>query len=287
MSAPVEDDEARVWNLRAEDAPERRWEQPVVRAPHDQRRHRDPTQRVRDVGGEEVTSDLPEPDGADPKRVARQQGQAAGGRADRSRHGEDVPPPCVGREDPGGRDEREAVDELGRVGGDLQRGRPAHRVADEGRGAKALALEPVTEPRRPLPVPKARKPDDVDVVIRFEGGDRGTPPIGRRGDPVQEHEGRGHYRKRSRSGGITRSRAEPSPSSSRPRTIAAGMPSVLPMTSSAAPAISSATAICVVRSSYPTRSRRPRRSRSGAKPATTIATSVVPCRKGRPKESLT
>ena len=46
-------------------------------------------------------------------------------------------------------------------------------------------------------------------------------------------------RKRSRSGGMTSSRARPSPATSSPRTIAAGTPRALPSTSSAAPAISS------------------------------------------------
>ncbi len=56
-------------------------------------------------------------------------------------------------------------------------------------------------------------------------------------------------RNRSRSAGMTRSRAVPSPATSSPRTTAAGIPATLRMTSSAAPAISSATAIVVVRSS--------------------------------------
>ena len=43
----------------------------------------------------------------------------------------------------------------------------------------------------------------------------------------------------------------------------------------------------VVRSGTPARSGVPRRSRSGARPATPIATSVVPCRNGRPNESVT
>ena len=63
---------------------------------------------------------------------------------------------------------------------------------------------------------------------------------------------------------------------SRPRTIAAGIALALPITSSAAPATSSATAICVVLSSRPRLSRDPRRSWSGASPATPSATSVVP-----------
>ena len=58
-------------------------------------------------------------------------------------------------------------------------------------------------------------------------------------------------------------------------------------TRSAAAAISSASATWVERSAAPERSRLPRRSRSGASPATPIATSVVPRRNGRPKESVT
>src|SRR4029453_2671985 len=66
-------------------------------------------------------------------------------------------------------------------------------------------------------------------------------------------------RNRSRSSGITRSRALPLPTTRKPRTPAAGMPSTLPSTSSAALAISSAVAIIVACSSYPVGSRFPRR----------------------------
>ena len=59
------------------------------------------------------------------------------------------------------------------------------------------------------------------------------------------------HRKRSRSAGSTSSRALPFPAGESPRTIATGTPAVLPLTSSAAEAISSATAITVERSSYP------------------------------------
>src|SRR5579859_6853221 len=58
-----------------------------------------------------------------------------------------------------------------------------------------------------------------------------------------------HHRNISRSGGMTSSRAVPSPATSSPRTIATGIPAVLPRTSSAAAAISSATATTVARSS--------------------------------------
>ena len=58
-------------------------------------------------------------------------------------------------------------------------------------------------------------------------------------------------------------------------------------TRSAAAAISSATATWVERSGAPDRSGVPRRSRSGDSPATPMAMSVVPLRKGRPNESVT
>src|SRR4051812_35200809 len=57
------------------------------------------------------------------------------------------------------------------------------------------------------------------------------------------------HRKRSRSGGITSSRALPSPRASTPLITAAGTPAVFPITSSAAPASSSARAITVAWSS--------------------------------------
>src|SRR3990172_7884825 len=84
---------------------------------------------------------------------------------------------------------------------------------------------------------------------------------------------------------MTRSCAVPSPATERPRTTAAGTPLVFPSTSSAAPAISSATAISVDRSSYPAASRSPRRSSSVTIPAEPSATSVVPPRQGRPHEA--
>src|SRR5215210_4284854 len=226
MSTAVEDDEAGIGNPRAEDAPERRREQPVVGAPDDQRRRRDGAQRVRDIGGKEIAADLPEPDRADPESVSGRERQAARRRADGARNGEDEPPPRVTGENPGRRDEGKAVDELRRLGGELERRRPAHRVADERRRGQALSLEPLAEPAGGLAVSEPGEPDDVDVVVVLERGDRRPPPVGRRRDPVHKHGRRAHYRKRSRSGGITRSRAEPSPSSSRPRTIAAGIASV-------------------------------------------------------------
>ena len=80
--------------------------------------------------------------------------------------------------------------------------------------------------------------------------------------------GAGSQRNRSRSRGIRRSEPRPSPTTSTPRTIAPGTPAVLPITSSAAAAISSATAICVDVSSYPAESIAPLRSRRATSPAT-------------------
>ena len=93
---------------------------------------------------------------------------------------------------------------------------------------------------------------------------------------------------RGRARAASRARARiPRLARRRPRTIAAGIWRAFPITSSVAPAISSATAIWVARSSRPRASGLPRRSRSGAMPATPSATSVVPWRQARPNESLT
>ena len=81
------------------------------------------------------------------------------------------------------------------------------------------------------------------LLVRRRG--RGAPD----GVPAHRASLSGRQRNRSRSRGMTRSPPDPSPDSRRPRTIAAGMPSVFPITSCAAPAISSATAICVACSS--------------------------------------
>src|SRR4030095_3095616 len=98
--------------------------------------------------------------------------------------------------------------------------------------------------RRPLQC------DDSDIVAGLECRDRWTPPVGRGGHAVDEDDRRVEaHRKRSRSAGMITSLAFPSPRRDSPRTMAAGILAVLPMTSSAAPAISSATAIIVVRSS--------------------------------------
>ena len=62
----------------------------------------------------------------------------------------------------------------------------------------------------------------------------------------------------------------------RPRTMATGSPEALPMTSSAAAAISSATQTSVACSSRPKASVVPRRSTTAATPAQPMATSVTP-----------
>ena len=73
-----------------------------------------------------------------------------------------------------------------------------------------------------------------------------------------------------------------------PRTTATGTPSSLPMTSSAAPAISSATAITRRVQLVADAVARAAAGRAAAgAPAAPIATSVVPCRQARPNESLT
>ena len=72
-----------------------------------------------------------------------------------------------------------------------------------------------------------------------------------------------------------------------PRTSATGRPAVLPSASSAADASSSATARTVERMTRPSASGVPRRSSSGSRPDTPIATSTMPQRHGRPKLSDT
>ena len=88
----------------------------------------------------------------------------------------------------------------------------------------------------------------------------------------------------------SRRRAGPMPSpggSSAPRTSTSGRRLILPEASSAAEAISSATATTVACITRPSASGRPRWSSSGSKPATPSATSTIPQRHGRPNESLT
>src|SRR4029453_5517070 len=117
---------------------------------------------------------------------------------------------------------------------------------------------PRAGPQRRLPPWESAEVGDPNVVSRLEGRDRRAPPVRRGGHAVDEHDrGIEAHLKRSRSAGMTKSFAFPSPRRDSPRTMAAGILAVLPMTSSAAPAISSATAIIVVRSSYPIESPTP------------------------------
>jgi len=64
-------------------------------------------------------------------------------------------------------------------------------------------------------------------------------------------------------------------------------PALFPITSSAAPAISSATHTSVTINVRPSASSVPRRSTTPATPAIPMATSVTPRRQGRPNVSLT
>ena len=95
----------------------------------------------------------------------------------------------------------------------------------------------------------------------------------------------------SSSAGLMMARA-PGPSGSvtspaRPRTTATGTCRDLPLTRSAAEAISSATAATVTSRMLPNVSGSPRWSRSGLTPAAPMALSVCPARHGRPIVSVT
>ena len=72
----------------------------------------------------------------------------------------------------------------------------------------------------------------------------------------------------------------------RPRTTAAGTPRTLPLTRSAAAAISSARARAVTASSRPSASTPPRRSSTTCSPCAPSAKSTCPTRQGRPAVSL-
>ena len=98
-------------------------------------------------------------------------------------------------------------------------------------------------------------------------------------------------RNMSSSAGLMMARA-PGPSgsvtrSARPRTSATGTCRALPLTRSAAEAISSATAATVTSRMLPNVSGSPRWSRTGVTPAAPIALSVCPARQGRPIVSVT
>ena len=119
---------------------------------------------------------------------------------------------------------------------------------------------------------------------------RGSPPRSRRGSrrrtPRRRPAGtcrRGPTRTRDRAPGAV-------PSSRRRRGRARPPPgrfSALPFTRSAMAAISSATATTVTSMGLPVASGVPRRSSTTGTPAAPIATSVWPCRHGRPSVSVT
>ena len=167
----------------------------------------------------------------------------------------------------------------------------------------SLTATRASRSRRPRSRPSRQAATTVTASSReCEPSHTTIPPLVGRGSSRRTVDGRAcrrgcrrlrgsrrRQRKRSRSRGITSSAALPSPrhvdaADDRGRARRA----LLPITSSAAPAISSATAI-MRRVQLVARAHRvePRRSRSGASPATPSATSVVPWRQARPNESLT
>src|SRR6266545_6302693 len=117
--------------------------------------------------------------------------------------------------------------------------------------------DPGRLPERPDPFLDLRAVESVAHPDPPSGENRVRRPLqklvlGQPAEPMVELVAKPElHRKRSRSAGSTSSRAVPFPPGERPRTIATGTPAVLPLTSSAAEAISSATAITVDWSSYP------------------------------------
>src|SRR5437868_2717215 len=132
------------------------------------------------------------------------------------------------------------------------------------------------------------------IVVRGVGDDSqfmarpyGLDPCGQRRPTSASGQDDDLQRNRSSAAGRMRSRPEPVPSSSSPRTITTGVRSVLPITSPALEAMSSATASTVACSGWPASSRVPRRSTRTGRPATPSATLTMPNPHGRPNVSET
>src|SRR5215218_7367268 len=101
MAAAVEHDQAGVGYLGTEDRAERRRQQPVVRAPDDERRRLDAMERRGDVRAEEVAAGLPEADRADAPRVAGEEHEARRRAQDRAGERESERSTRLCREDAG------------------------------------------------------------------------------------------------------------------------------------------------------------------------------------------
>ena len=72
---PIQDEQARIRDLRAQDGTDRRGHQGVVLAPDQQRRGFDPLQISPHVFGEQVSGRPPEGDGSRPQGVVKEDGQ--------------------------------------------------------------------------------------------------------------------------------------------------------------------------------------------------------------------
>ena len=125
-----------------------------------------------------------------------------------------------------------------------------------------------------------------DGVERRDGEEKRRSRATRRPGRSATRARRGGYGKRSRSGGMTRSRAEPSPGVNRRPGSSTGHPVGLAHDQLGGGRELVRDGDLVEPSRRPRASAEPRRSRSGARPATPIATSVVPCRQaGRTSRS--
>src|SRR5262245_59996168 len=130
--------------------------------------------------------------------------------------------------------------------------------------------------------------DDYGQPVRTEHVIEADREFGPADAPAQRNDVALAHRNRSVSIGRTRAAADVAGSSqSKPRNSTAGCPSApCPISSEAAAAISSATAISVTRSLRPNRSGLPTMLRTTGSPAAPSAIPTTPTRQGRPKLSL-
>src|SRR5207302_6982726 len=170
---------------------------------------------------------------------------------------------------------------------------PRHREHDDPGQRRRLAVVRADDRDLAGPLPELGRPRlralriaraDENVVARERPADgQARALLAGAADDGDLHAGHlNKSRDGSRSKGLEPSSAT---GSSSPRTMAAGMRASLPITSSAAPASSSATARIVACSVWPAGARAPREPRRGAAAQAPVAALVSPVRPGPPEAS--
>ena len=198
MAAAVEHDEAGVGQLRAEDRPQRRRQQPVVRAPDDQCRRLDAVKRRGDIRSEEVAADLPEADRADAPRVAGEEREAR--RRAVARAGEresDARRACV-EKIPAGAISASFATRCGRSAARASATVPPVECPTTAAPLSPSSSSLSASQRAASRSRKPRQPHDLRVVLGLERRDRRLPPRRRCGEAVDEDDRLGVAQRKGR-----------------------------------------------------------------------------------------